>query len=250
MKWSSHAEIAHCVAGVLGMPSDLKELFVEASLDPDRNALHMSKDGKGGDERVRVRHHDPSRPELMRLLWKARKARLEGRKEDAVWCLGRALHYVQDMHVRTGPFMLRHDGAERGIARLAVDEGAAAMGMDSAIASPHYVRACLDRARPFGDPRLALDSATMLSSSIAFATLSDRAPSQALLRRWGREGRRHRYVVLPVAISGPIMLLLGAFAFGVPHVSVLSIPLFLATLCTDSHYYFDREEARWFGLAI
>jgi len=250
MKWSSHAEIARCVAVVLGLTSGLEDILVEASLDPDRNALHMSKEGKGGAERVRIRHHDPARPELMRLLWKARSARLEGRNEDAVWCLGRALHYIQDMHVRTGPFMLKHDQAERDIARLAVDKGVAVAGADAAIASPHYVRACLGRAGPVRDPRLALDCATMLSSSIAVATFSDRSPSPALLSRWKREGRRHRFIVLPVAIGAPVALVLGSLAFGAPQASVIGIPVFLATLCTDSHYYFDREEARWFGVAI
>jgi hypothetical protein len=225
-------------------------LLVEASVDPDRNPLHMKENEQGGRQGVRIRHHSPPRSEIMKLLWKARIAQLHGREEDAVWCLGRALHYVQDVHVRTGPYMISHDQAESDIGRLRADPSNAVAGAEAAAASPHYVRACMARAKPIRDPRLALDSATLLSSAIASATLSNRSPSPSTRDRWKREGRRHRFVVLPLAIGLPVVLAFGAFVVGVPHYSVLGIPVFLAAICSDSQYYYDREEARWFGMSL
>ncbi len=250
MKWSSHVEISSSIARALEMPADLGELFVEASVDPDRNPLHAARARRGEVRRPRVRHHDPPPAELMRLLWKARYAYLDGRPEDAVWRLGRALHYVQDAHVRTGPMFSNHDRAEADIARMPVDPEVVMFGLRSAVVSPHFVRSCLGKARPVADPRGSLDGATMLSASIAAATLGARAPSPTLLSKWRREGVRHRYLVLPLAFGVPVALAAVAFLGGEPHFSVLAIPFFLVPLAADSRYYFDRDEAGWFGLTI
>ncbi len=250
MKWSSHTEIARCIAEALELPEGLRELMAEASIDPDRNPIHVTRSTRDGTESRRVRHHDPGASELMKLLWKARRARLEGRDEDAVWALGRALHYIQDAHVSTGPFMLWHDRREAEIGRLQVDPDLAMLGVSSAIPSPHFVTACLRSVGPIRDSRQALDRATMFSASIAAATLEDPSPSPSLVARWRREGRRHNYIVLPLAVAAPLALASLSFALGAPQASVIGIPVFVAALGLDSSFYFDREEAKWFGMTV
>ncbi|HVO77597.1 MAG TPA: hypothetical protein VMS79_01880 [Methanomassiliicoccales archaeon] len=250
MKWRTHAELSRCVAEVIGLPDELGQLFVQATLDPDRNALRMTRTSGGRTERVRIRHHDPPRSELVRQIWRSRNAWLEGREEDAIWSLGRTLHYVQDMHVRTGVMMLSHDPTEEGISRLEVDRRVAVLGASTAVTSPHFVEECLRRAGPREDIRQALDSATLLSSAIAVATLGARSPPPSCLAKWREDRRRHRALVIPLAAIAPALVVVWAFAAGVPYYSILGIPAFLAVMTGDSRYRYDREEAQWFGLTI
>ena len=127
---------------------------------------------------------------------------------------------------------------------------AAINGAKSAIPSPHFVKVCLNRARPTSDPAKALENATRLSSAIAAAVLSPSVPSHSLHAKWEREGTRHRFIFVPVAVALPILLLVFALASGHPTLSIAGVPIFLAVLGADSHYYFDRQEASWFAIAI
>jgi hypothetical protein len=146
--------------------------------------------------------------------------------------------------------MLWHDRREAEIGRLPVDIDLAMLGVSSAMPSPHFVMACLRSVGPVRDSRQSLDGATVLSASVAAATLEDPSPSPSLVAKWRREGRRHSYIVLPLAIAAPLALASLSFALGAPQASVMGIPVFVAALGSDSSFYFDREEAKWFGMAV
>ena len=108
MKWRSHRQITELVAEALDLPDDLAELLIEASVDPDRNALKRVEKRRGRYAVKRVRHHRHSGDELIRLLWRARESYLDGDDEDAV--LGRQLEAAAAAGERRGE---RHESEER-----------------------------------------------------------------------------------------------------------------------------------------
>ena len=248
MKWRNHVDVTTQVADALGLSEHLTRILVEASLDPDRNAAKSASREKGGTRLRRIPHHSAGRREMMRLVWKARTAHLEGREEDAVWCLGRALHYVQDMHVRVGLAYWRHDRAEREIGHLHLNPLPACKGVRMSLSSPHFVWDCLGACRPRREPADALYFACLYSGAVAGAVLGDLRPEKASMRRWQSSKRRHWVLIVPAGVGMASAFVLLAFAGGSPHLSVLGPPAAALIIALDRRYYFDAEEAEWFGL--
>src|SRR5512135_194074 len=103
MKWQNHLEIADAVAEALALPPGLKEILRQASIEPDKHGERLVRfDGKGEPHLRWMRHHRPEAQVIESLARKGRIAFLEGRDDDAVWCLGKALHFLQDDCVSTG----------------------------------------------------------------------------------------------------------------------------------------------------
>ncbi|HXZ23228.1 MAG TPA: hypothetical protein VEH08_00695 [Methanomassiliicoccales archaeon] len=249
MKWRSHQQITSLVAEALELPEDLAELMVEASVDPDRNPLKKVKKEHGTHKVRRVRHHHQSRPEVMRLLWRARRSYLRGEEADAVWRLGRALHYVQDAHVRIGAFYSEHDHFEKQISLLTPSISSVRHGLESAIPSPGFVKGCLDASSPRRDPQDALEHAALVSASIAGAVLGETSDPRALERRLRATRLRHNFIVLPAAVValasiGGMGLLVGA-----PYLIAVGVAVAAIIVLADRSYAFVSLEAEWNGIA-
>jgi hypothetical protein len=249
MKWKNHMEIAEAVGCQLNLPSELKEVLRQGSIQPDREGDKVIERGHHLLlSRHRVRHHRPSKFFIRRLLWKARKAYIEGREEDALWCLGRALHYVHDRSVATGPFGWFHDEREAEIGQIHIFPNAIQLGIEASTPSPLFVDLCLHTLSPKKRTRAAMHQACMLSSALAFAVLSDPNPSKRLSKEVETSERRHWRVYLPAAMTiGLITSSLG-FWLGQPMLVVSSIPLAILTLMLDTKRNMYRKEAQWFAL--
>ncbi len=248
MKWRSHAQITGLVADALELPDDLAELMIEASIYPDRHALKTVKKERGRHRVRRVRHHRASRAEVMRLLWRARRSYLIGEDEDAVWRLGRALHYIQDAHVHIGPFYSHHDQFEKEISFLAPCNSSIREGVERSIASPHFVRGCVDASVQMGDPQKALDHAALMSASIAGAVLGEAVDSPSLARRWRTTRLRHSIIVVPAAIGVLGLTAFWARANNAPHLLAVGVPISAAIVLADRSYAHCSDEAKWNGL--
>jgi hypothetical protein len=248
MKWRSHAQITGLVAEALDLPEDLAELMVEASVDPDTHALKTVRREHGRHRVKRMRHHHPSRSELMRLLWRARRAYLAGEDEDSVWRLGRALHYVQDAHVQTGLFYSRHDVFEREASLLTPSSSFVAEGLEASIPSPRFVKTCLGACVPMPDPRDALDHATLMSAAVAGAVLRENEDPRHLERLHRTAQLRHWFLVVPAAFAALALVAVYAFDSGSPYMVVLGPLSAAAIVLADRRYASDRDEARWNGL--
>jgi len=143
MKWKSHLEIADAVSYQLGLPEGLSRVLREGSIQPDREGDKVVVKEGVLLRRRRVRHHRASKRFIRSLLTTARMAHLEGREEDAIWCLGRALHYIQDGSVAVGPLGWFHDRRESEIAVEHPFPSAIRLGEDVANPSPIFIDLCL-----------------------------------------------------------------------------------------------------------
>jgi hypothetical protein len=248
MKWKNHVDIARAIAKALELPPELASILVQGSIQPDKEADKIIRiDRRRHLYRARMGHHHADRRFVMKLIWKARRARLEQRDGDAVWCLGRALHYVEDLSVATGPFGMFHDPREEDLARQRVSDQAIETGMSSSVNSPHFVWACVRSIASKREPAAALFHASMYAAAISTSVLGDIHPPPLLLRELRRARRRHHFIFLPLATS--VALVVGYLALTSQPLLVLAAPvLFAIILMADRDLAYLRTEGRWFGM--
>ena len=95
MKWRNHLDIADAVADALELSPHRKEILRQASVEPDKHGERVLHFDRRGEPYLRwMRHHHPEAEVIEAMAWKARYALLEGREDDAVWCVGKALHFL------------------------------------------------------------------------------------------------------------------------------------------------------------
>ena len=248
MKWKSHLEIANAVAERLDLPKEMSEVLRQGSIQPDREGDKViTRDGRMLLRRRRVRHHRASKRFIKGLLWKARTAYLEGREEDAMWCLGRALHYVQDMSVAAGPFHWFHDAREAEIGLRRVPPNAVRIGEEAAVSSPLFIDLCLRSLSCKKGSFSAMNQASMISTALAFAVLLDPHPSRDLAVQVKLSERRHRLVFVPLAIGAASVLASVGIWLGQPVLVASSIPTAIVILSLDSKRRMLRREKEWFA---
>jgi hypothetical protein len=248
MKWKSHLEITKAVAERLDLPKEMSEVLRQASIQPDREGdKAITRDGRGLLRRRRVRHHHATKRFIKGLLWKARTAYLEGREEDAMWCLGRALHYVQDRSVAVGPFNWFHDAREAEIGSRRVPKYAISIGEEAAVSSPFFVDLCLRSLSPKKSSSSAMNQASMISTALAFAVLLDPYPSRELAIQIKMCERRHRTVFMPLAVGVAAILASVGVWLGQPFLVASSIPTAAVIIALDSRRRMLRREKEWFA---
>jgi len=248
MKWKSHLEIANAVAERLDLPKEMSEVLRQGSIQPDREGdKAITRDGRGLLRRRRVRHHRATKRFIKSLLWKARAAYLEDREEDAMWCLGRALHYVQDRSVAVGPFNWFHDAREAEIGLRRVPLYAVRIGEEAAVPSPLFIDLCLRQLSPKKGSSSAMNQASMISTALAFAVLLDPYPSRELAMQIKMSERRHRKVFMPLAVGAAAILASVGVWLGQPILVASSIPTAVVILSLDSKRRMLRREKEWFS---
>ncbi len=247
MKWKSHVEIANAVADQLGLPPELKEILRQGSIQPDREGDKVIvRDHRMLLRRRRVRHHRPSKRFIRGLLWKARTAYIEGREEDAVWCLGRALHYVQDRSVATGPLHLFHDAREAKLGQVHFQPNAIRLGAEASVPSPIFIDLCLQQLTPKRSAIAAMHQACMLSSALANTVLSGSSPGKGLIVELKRaEGMRWPTLLALMSVLALAVSSTGIW-LGQPLFVAASLPLASLILIQTSRLHGLRAEARWF----
>jgi hypothetical protein len=248
MKWKSHLEIANAVAERLDLPKEMSEVLRQGSIQPDREGDKViTRDGRMLLRRRRVRHHRATKRFIRGLLWKARTAYLEGREEDAMWCLGRALHYVQDRSVAVGPFHWFHDAREAEIGLRRVPPDAVRIGEEAAVPSPLFIDLCLRSLSPKKDSSPAMSQASMISTALAFAVLLDPYPNRELAVQIKMSESRHRMVFIPSAIGAAAFLASVGIWLGQPVLVASSLPTAVVILSLDSKRRMLRREKEWFA---
>ncbi|MDD1756923.1 MAG: hypothetical protein LUQ39_08835 [Methanomassiliicoccales archaeon] len=246
MKWKSHLEIASALSDQLGLPNELRNALRQGSIQPDREGDKvMIRDGRGLLHRRRMRHHRATRRFIKGMLWKARVAHLEGREADAMWCLGRALHYIQDRSLAVGPFGWFHDQREGEIGRETASLEAIQLGEMAAVASPLFVELCLRSLSPKRRTSSAMHQACMLSSAMAFAVLSDPKPDRRRVMELERSERRHAHLLLPFSLGAAMFVIMVGFTLDEPLIVLFSLPLSAIALMLDSRLLALRSEVRW-----
>jgi hypothetical protein len=249
MKWKSHLAIARALARSMHLSRDLERVLCEGSIEPDRNPELVSRAGRGAAvHSTRMPHHEAEIDVIMGLVWRARRSHLAGDEEDAVWQLGKALHYVQDSCVSTGFLGLAHDSRESEISAWPAQEEALESGLRNARPSPQYVEECLRALAPKKDPGAAMYQACAYSAAIAAAVLSDQVANPAFVQHLYQARRRHSRIVLPAATGVGTMLVAAAWATGNPWLLVPALPVAYLVHRLDLNYFFIRKEARWYDI--
>jgi hypothetical protein len=248
MKWRNHLDIADAVADALSLSPYQREVLRQASVEPDKNGERVLRFDRKGQPYLRwMRHHRPEVEVIESLAWKGRLAFLEGREDDAIWCLGKALHFLQDYCVSIGPFGVRHDGNEDAISEYRVSRETVVSAVRGSTVSVAFMRQCLRSVKPCRDPMMALNQAGIFSGALAASVLRGTSPDRGLLDEWQRTRRRFRLAVIPVslliAVGAPAMSLLA----NEPLIALFALPALLAPWYYR-HYCFLKEEMAWFGL--
>jgi len=247
MKWKSHLEIADAVSDQLDLPNHLRKILRQGSIQPDQEGdKTVIRDRRGIVLRRRMRHHRAARRFIKGLLWKARIAHLEGREEDAIWCLGRALHYVQDRSVRTGPFGWFHDRREAEIGRKPVPFEAVLLGERASASSPYFIDLCLRSLSPKRGTGSAIHQASMLSSAIAFAVLADPNPNRSRANELEGSQRRCSHLLLPLSLGTAMVAIIIGLSLEEALLVLASLPISLTALMLDSRMLALRDEIRWY----
>ncbi len=248
MKWRNHLDIADAVADALALSSYQKEVLRQASVEPDRHGERVLRFDRKGEPYLRwMRHHRPEVELIESLAWKGRRAFLQGREDDAVWCLGKALHFLQDYCVHIGPFGAGHDGSEMAIADHRVSRETVASGASGATVSVTFMRKCLRSVKPCRDPTMALDQAGLFSGALAASVLRGRTPDRRMLEEWRCIRRRFRLIVIPASSLFAVGALVLSVLVNEPTIALLALPALSAPLAYR-RYWFLKEEMAWFGL--
>jgi hypothetical protein len=246
MKWRNHLDIADAVADALSFSPGQKEILRQASIEPDKHGEKVLRFDRNGEPYLHwMRHHRPEAEVIEAMAWKGRRAFLAGREEDAIWCLGKALHFLQDQCVSVGPLGKGHDSNELAISDLRVSRETVLSGVRDAKVSASFMRECVRSVRPSRDPVTALNRAGLFSGALAASVLQERYPDRGLLAEWQLAKRRFwlaLFASLAFAIAAPVASLLAA----VPLVALAGLPA-LAAPWAYLRYRFLREEMAWFG---
>jgi hypothetical protein len=192
-----------------------------------------------------MRHHRPDDEVIEALAWKARRAFLEGRDDDAVWCMGKALHFLQDEYVSIGPLGRGHDSSEDSISELRLSRETVVSGVQGAKVSVNFMRECIQSVRPYRDPLMALNRAALFSGALAASVLRGKDPERGLKLEWIAARRRLRLVILPTTI----LLAIAAFVVSLMTNEILIALVALSALLAPfayRRYWFLKEEMSWF----
>jgi hypothetical protein len=246
MKWKNHLEIANAVSDQLGLPEELRRVLRQGSIQPDREGDKTVVREGALLKRRRVRHHHASKRFIRKLLWKARTAYLEGKEEDALWNLGRALHYVQDRSVATGPWGWFHDRRESEIGLRHGLPRAFEIGEEASAPSPLFIELCLRSLSPRRDSGAAMHQACMLSSALAFSVMSNPIASIKMRMEIELSERMLRMVAIPLAIAMAASISSIGILLGQPILVALALPPTALVLILGARRRRLRMEAGWF----
>jgi hypothetical protein len=217
-------------------------------VEPDKNGERVLRFDRKCQPYLRwMRHHRPEVEVIESLAWKGRHAFLEGRDDDAIWCLGKALHFLQDYCVSIGPFGMGHDDSEDAISEYRVSRRTVFSAVCGAKVSVAFMRECLRSVKPCHDPTIALNQAGLFSGALAASVLRGRAPNRGLLEEWQRTRRRFRLMIIPVSFSAAVGAPLMSILANEPLIALFALPALLAPW-SYRHYWLLKEEMAWFGL--
>ncbi len=248
MKWRNHLDIADAVADALELSPHRKEILRQASVEPDKHGERVLHFDRRGEPYLRwMRHHHPEAEVIEAMAWKARYALLEGREDDAVWCVGKALHFLQDDCVSLGPLGTRHDRSELAISELRLSRETVVSGVRGAKVSVNFMRECLRSIRPSRDPMTALDRAALFSGALAASVLRGRNPERRLLSEWLATRRRFLLGVVPASFALAIAAFVSSLLANEPMITLIAFPALFAPFAYR-RYWFLKEEMTWFGL--
>jgi hypothetical protein len=234
MKWRTHIAISEVIGKSLDLPKDLEKALIQGAIEPDKCRSKY------------ISHHHTYSSLVMRYIWKARLAYLEGKNSEAMRNLGRALHYVQDKSISEGILGLFHDSIEEKISLKSPPQDAIEEGFSISIPSPRFIRSIVENIIPKKDPDEGLRQACMYSAAIAKAIISDRNPPEKLLENFKSAKERYYKLTIPAVIVILASSLIMSIIMKTILYTVLGCLVGIIIERTDSEYHYLKEELQWF----
>lgn len=247
MKWVTHLRIARAIGYALGIGKELTDLLCEASISPDKNPdeyLHISFGGK--TRASRLPHHIPKPSLIMHYVWLARKAFLQSDYSKAIYNLGRALHCIQDMSLTSKFTNMTHSSRELEASNFQIMYEAINKGIAYARPSPTLIEELVKKIKPKTEPDEILWQATLCSTIVAKAVLSEKEAPSALKSSFKRVNERHRKIVIPIAIGICAVSLVASLALLNPLPMIIGPILSYLTNALDLQYHKLKKEIEWF----
>lgn len=248
MKWKNHIAIAKAISKSLGLPKELEKALSQGSIEPDKYPDKVLRVGRRGRiYTARAPHHNPELGVIMKHIWNARLAYLNGDNFQAMKSLGRALHYIQDKSVAKGFLGLSHDSREDNLSFQTIPEDAIERGIDIAICSSHYVKKTINSAKPKKDLDEIMDQACLYSAAIAKAVIGEKKPPNELMENFKSAKESYYKRTLPVSIGISTVILIASIIVQNLLFIIFGILAGYIVQRLDLKYYYLKEEAKWFG---
>ncbi len=246
MKWKSHIAIAEALAQEARLPHQLRQALRDGSVEPDSIPDARLVGGSKRNQMGRVPHHGSTSGTTRTYLWKARRAYLNGNDVEAVWLLGRALHYVQDGCVSVGFLRGSHRRLEENIVGIEPCLEEVRRGMRSAVSSPLFVDKCLREIRPRRNPHDIMRQASFYSAALMACVLDNSRSREEFWREHSRSRRLHWIAIAP--LSAGMMVALGLVFYITGDVGYLIMGALAGPiiLMADRRYYRSKIEVDWF----
>lgn len=244
MKRSTHKAIARAAACAVHLKGGAFEALLRGSVDPDLNPDEEPhfKLGRGGRFYVakkNVKHHTVlNRERVIKLLWSARKCFLNGRRVEACFLLGRAIHYAQDMCVGA----VNHDTTEAELEVMPIPTSYINEAVKMCRQSPAFIERILMKLEPATGEE-AIVNASLASAYMVAATLCPPNPPPELLSQFEARKGLHRLLLLFEAISVAVAI---AVAAVMPFASMALFVSATAAYAVDGPYRALNKELKWF----
>jgi len=250
VKWKTHRMIAKVIGDEFNFPPKLVRVLSRGSIDPDIHPDYTYR--VYGYRRTKIRktaisHHNVSTSLIMKYIWKSRDAWLKGDMEDALFNLGRALHYVQDKCVSKGFLGLFHDKIEKNLSEASLPKYSFSDIKKDAKSSPRFIKNVLNSLSPEKDAYKILEKAITTSILITASTLGSKEIPKELLEAYKNAKQKFTKRTKPISIGVGLISSILLFIYN-PPLFPIGLLLGYVIYWSDRNYHNLKEEARWYGI--
>jgi hypothetical protein len=253
----THISIAKALFRKLGLPKEYEKIFVKAIVEPDN---WRRRD-------PRRKHHYLQYNTVLEYIKQARRAYINGDTSKCLWCLGIALHFIQDAFIpspRTKRLREIHERLERKMesyksGTLYMLNDAVNEGFKVNISSPpKFIKRTLSDIQWIYDKQYLLETVVKTSASITAAVFDSKNPPIGLHEKYIMLKKSHNKRVLKASIISLISVVTGsALMMSFITLSVLFFIIFYMIVpslaygkivASDKEFYEVEEEADWYGI--
>ncbi len=167
--------------------------------------------------------------------------------EEALFNLGRALHYVQDKCVSKGFLGLFHDKIEKNLSETSLPKYSFSDIKKNAESSPHFIKSVLNSLSPEKDVYKILEKAITTSILITASTLGSKEIPKELLEAYKNAKQKFMKSIVPISIGVGLTSSILLFIYN-PLLFPIGLLSGYMIYWSDRNYHNLKEEARWYGI--
>ncbi|MEM4143972.1 MAG: hypothetical protein QW445_07545 [Candidatus Bathyarchaeia archaeon] len=245
MKIATHKAFVYAAARVAGVDDYLTEYILRGVVAPDvypeeELTARLSRSGNIYFTRRRVRHHTiMNRARIMKLIWRARKLYLKGKREEAAYWLGFALHYVHDMCISKDA----HATVEAAMRQTPIPTQTIRDAVERAPRSPSFLHEIIDNLGPAA-VNTAMANAAVATGSIVAAVFTDKE-APAIIEAEYKQKRPAHFIRLLIGAAAALTGIMAALNMQ-PVIAAASAITLAAAYIADAGYRQTKTEINWY----